>query len=97
MNPGNRIPSIPRQIFKFRGELRASEKFSAAVNVQAFSRQFARGDENNRDANGQDPGYAVLNLDASYRLARNWELFAKVDNLLDQRDQKRRAALTPTR
>ena len=61
--------------------------FSAAVNAQAFSRQFARGDENNRDANGQVPGYAVLNLDASYRLARNWELFAKVANLFDQRYQ----------
>jgi outer membrane receptor protein involved in Fe transport len=31
------------------------------------------------------PGFAVINLDARYRLAPGWEVFAKVNNLFDAR------------
>ncbi len=49
------------------------------------SSQFARGDENNQDINGQVPGYAVVNLDAGYKISKRWKLFAKVNNLFDRK------------
>ena len=56
-----------------------------AVNVIYSSSVFARGDENNRDANGRVPGYAVVNLDGRYRVAKGVEVFARVVNLFDKR------------
>jgi len=29
------------------------------------------------------PGYALLNLDSVWRFAKNWELFARVDNVFN--------------
>ena len=31
------------------------------------------------------PGYAVVNLDAGYKISRRWKLFAKVNNLFDRK------------
>lgn len=84
VRPGDRIPGIPRHLFKLRAEYSATEWFSVGANLVAASSQYARGDENNSDANGPVPGYAVLNLDLRYRFAPAWELFARVDNLLDK-------------
>ena len=87
VNTGNRIPGIPRQLLKLRAEYTASEKFALGLTVQSASSQYARGDENNLDANGQIPGYTVLNLDSRYALDKQWQLLAKVNNLLDKRYQ----------
>lgn len=35
------------------------------------------------EGDGEVDAYAVVNLTARYRIAKNWELFARVDNLLD--------------
>jgi outer membrane receptor protein involved in Fe transport len=35
------------------------------------------------EGSGEVSGYAVLNLTGRYRFARNWEVFARIDNLLD--------------
>jgi outer membrane receptor protein involved in Fe transport len=53
--------------------------------VVLTSSQYAHGDENNRDAHGRVPGYAVVDLDARWRMARDWEIFATVTNLFDRR------------
>jgi iron complex outermembrane receptor protein len=85
--PGDRIPGIPRHQFNVRTEYAFTEKFSAAANLIAASDQFARGDENNQDAHGPVPGYAIVNLDARYQADRNWQFFGRVDNLFDRRYQ----------
>jgi len=85
VRPGDRIPGIPRHVLKLRAEYSVSEALSLGASLQAASRQFARGDENNQDVHGPVPGYAVLNLDARYLLSRRWELFFKLNNLLDER------------
>ncbi len=82
---GDRLPSIPRHSFKLRTELNPTPAWRIAANLQIASNVYARGDENNLDANGRVPGYAVLNLDTRYRIDRNLELFARVDNLFDRR------------
>ena len=83
VQPGNRIPGLPRNTFRLRGDW-AEGPFAAGLTVLAVGPQYARGDENNRDANGQVPGYALLSLDGSWQIAKDWQLFARVDNLLDK-------------
>jgi iron complex outermembrane recepter protein len=81
---GDRIPGIPRDALKLRGELDAFERATFGATLLSFSSQYARGDENNQDRNGAVPGYAVLNLDARWRFTGDWELFGTVTNLLDR-------------
>ena len=85
IEPGNRLPGIPRHLLKVRAEFALTDSASLGMNLVAQSNQFARGDENNQDVNGAVPGYAVVNLDARWRFARGWELFANVSNLFDRR------------
>jgi len=85
VTPGNRMPGIPRQSLKLRGEYDFGHGAAAGATLLAFSGQYARGDENNQDRNGTLAGYGVLNLDAHWQLARGWLLFATVDNVFDRR------------
>jgi len=83
--PGNRIPSLPRQMLKLRAEQRFGERAALGIDMVAASNQYARGDENNLDAAGPVPGYAVFDLDARYRLLEGWQLLAKVRNVFNTR------------
>jgi outer membrane receptor protein involved in Fe transport len=85
VNPGDRIPGIPASTLKLRVQYAPTERATVAATVLAFSRQYARGDENNQDANGPVPGYAIVNLDAQWEIARGLQVFASIVNLLDKR------------
>jgi outer membrane receptor protein involved in Fe transport len=85
VQPGNRIPGVPRQQFKFRADYAFTPTVRAGLNVVAFSSQYARGDENNQDANGPVPGYAVVNLDASWQVTPQIEIYGLVSNLFDRK------------
>jgi outer membrane receptor protein involved in Fe transport len=85
VSPGDRIPGIPASALKLRVQYAPIERMSLGVSLLAFSSQYARGDENNRDGNGPVPGYAVVNLDAQWELARGLQLFANVTNLFGAR------------
>jgi outer membrane receptor protein involved in Fe transport len=85
VRPGDHLPGLPQRVIKLRADWAATSALSMGLHLQAQSSQFARGDENNQDARGAVPGYAIVNLDARYRVARGWEAFAKVDNLFDRR------------
>lgn len=82
VQPGDRIPGIPRQIAKANLDFDPHGRWSAGLDLVAQSSTFARGDENNRDVHGPVPGFALLDLDGQWRLSRNLRLFAKVDNVL---------------
>jgi outer membrane receptor protein involved in Fe transport len=82
--PGDRIPGIPRQIVKLRGEY-APARYAVGVNLTGQSNQFARGDENNQDMNGPLPGFILVNVDAHFNISPSWHVFARVDNLFDRR------------
>jgi iron complex outermembrane receptor protein len=82
---GDRIPGIPTHSLKLTLDYAAASGWGLGAAVRAASRVFARGDENNRDAQGSIPGYGVLDLHARWRLAHGLELFAFVDNVLDKR------------
>lgn len=85
VSAGNRIPGIPNHAVKLRLDYDFTEQWSAGLNLLVTSGVHARGDENNRDTNGKTPGYAVVNFDAQYQLAKSVQLFARVNNLFDRR------------
>jgi outer membrane receptor protein involved in Fe transport len=85
VQPGDRMPGLPADAIKLRVEWAASAQLDLGAGVVAVSRQYARGDESNRDVHGPLPGYAVASLDAEYRVHPRLTLLARVENLLDRR------------
>ncbi len=84
VSPGNKVPGIPEHSIKLRLEYDFTEAVSVGTNVMYLSSQYARGDENNQDANGKIPGYTVVNLDARYQLNKQLMFFARITNLFDE-------------
>ncbi|MCE9633865.1 MAG: TonB-dependent receptor [Methylophilales bacterium] len=84
VHKGNKIPGIPQHTLKLRVGYEITPNWSVGSNVVMAAGQYARGDENNQDANGKVPGYAVIHLDTHYRINDNWQLFAKVNNVFDK-------------
>ena len=84
VSPGDKIPGIPAHSIKVRADYEITETVSLGGNVMFFSSQYARGDENNQDANGKVPGYALVNLDARYQHTRQLSFFGRIDNVFDK-------------
>ncbi|HEU5442705.1 MAG TPA: TonB-dependent receptor, partial [Steroidobacteraceae bacterium] len=82
--PGDRIPGIPRNLVKLRAQYTV-RRLTVGLGITGQTDIYARGDENNRDANGPVPGFILLNLDAQYRLSSRWRAFLRIDNMLDRR------------
>lgn len=85
---GDHLPGIPRHQFKLRGEWQVLPQWTLGANLVAFSSQYSHGNENNehRGAGAKVAGYTVVNLDSRYRFGNTgWQVFAKVNNLFDQR------------
>jgi outer membrane receptor protein involved in Fe transport len=80
---GDSIPGIPKNNFKLRADWRVMPKLFLGATVAYFSSQYARGDENNEDANGQVPGYTVVNLDGRYQITDRLQVFGRISNLFD--------------
>jgi outer membrane receptor protein involved in Fe transport len=92
IQPGDRIPLIPRHLLKAFADARITRKLSADLDLVAVSSSYARGNENNQSradgvyylGPGTSPGYAVVNLAARYQLQKRLQIFAQIDNLLDR-------------
>ena len=84
VSPGDKIPGIPAQSVKVRADYDITESVSLGSNVLFFSSQYARGDENNQDANGKVPGYTLVNLDARYQHTKQLSFFGRIDNVFDK-------------
>jgi outer membrane receptor protein involved in Fe transport len=93
IEPGDRIPLIPKHTLKAYADVRAIGALSIDVGVVAVSGSFARGNENNEHESdgvyylggGTTPGYSVITLGASYRV-RSWlSIVGQINNLFDRR------------
>ena len=98
---GDKIPGLPAHSLKLGLSWRATDVLRLGADVQAFSGQVARGNENNQhqagtatDAFGNTrtfagagriPGYAVLNLNGEIDLGGGWQLFGQINNVFDKR------------
>jgi len=93
VSPGNRIPGIPRHHLNAAANYDLTDRTTLGAGAVAVSRQFARGNDNNRhqpDAvnflgPGEIPGYAIFNLNLDYKLDRGLRAFAKLANLFGRR------------
>ena len=83
--PGSRIPGIPAATVKLRAGYALTPQTKLRATVQAQGSQYARGDENNQDANGKVPGFATLRLDVDHRFDKTFEVFGGVSNLFNAR------------
>jgi outer membrane receptor protein involved in Fe transport len=85
VNSGDRIPGIPQNTLKLRLDYAATAKWNVGANMLYRSSIFARGDENNQDSNGRIAGYVIVDLDTTYQVTRQLQVFAHVNNLFDRR------------
>jgi outer membrane receptor protein involved in Fe transport len=91
VRPGDKIPMAPAQTLKAYAEIEASARLSLNLDLVAASGSYARGNENNlHEPDGTyylGPGatnaYGVMNLGLRYRLARQLEVVAQINNLFD--------------
>jgi outer membrane receptor protein involved in Fe transport len=81
--PGNRIPAIPRNRVKAGIDYSITDAFKVGGDALFVSSQYFVGDESNQAQ--RVPSYAVLNLHASYQVNKTFQVYARADNILDNR------------
>ena len=81
--PGNVIPAIPRNRIKASLDYWVTDKLKVGGDAVWVSSQYFVGDESNQFP--QLPSYAVFNLHTSYQINKTFQVYARVDNVLDNR------------
>ena len=81
--PGNRIPAIPRNRIKAGIDYSLTDAFKVGGDALFVSSQYFVGDESNQAP--RLPSYAVFNLHASYQIDKRFQIYARADNILDNR------------
>jgi outer membrane receptor protein involved in Fe transport len=91
IEPGNRIPLIPRHMFKAFADLQVVPKLSVDVDLIASSGVFARGNENNAHepdetlylGPGSTSPYGIVHIGVRYDLTRWLQVIAQFNNVFD--------------
>jgi outer membrane receptor protein involved in Fe transport len=81
--PGDHIPAIPANRFKIGGEYSFIKEFKVGAQLFYVGSQYYAGDASNQFE--QLPAYAVVNADASYQVTKNLQVYALVQNVLNNR------------
>ena len=81
--PGNRIPAIPRNRIKAGIDYAVTDAFKVGGDALYVSSQYFVGDESNQAP--RLPSYAVFNLHASYQINKTFQVYARADNIFDNR------------
>ena len=81
VTPGNRLPLIPRSLFKAGLRISVGTAIKLGGEVLAGTDFHMRGDEGNDSA--RIGGHAVLNLRGEYLINKNVGLFVNVDNVFN--------------
>ena len=93
IEPGGRIPLIPRHMFKLFADIDVTTRAGLSINVVGTSASFARGNENNQHeadepyylGPGSSPGYTVVNLGGRLDVTPRFQVIGQINNLLDRR------------
>ncbi|MEQ1530458.1 MAG: TonB-dependent receptor, partial [Methylococcales bacterium] len=78
---GNRIPGIPEHMFKASLGVDLWQRLSLSISGLYSGDRYFRGDEANRTA--KLAGYWLFNATAEYKVSKNFAIFGKLDNILD--------------
>ncbi|MEO8316964.1 MAG: TonB-dependent receptor [Bradyrhizobium sp.] len=81
--PGNRIPAIPRNRIKAGFDYLITDAFKVGGDALFVSDQCFVGDESNQAQ--RLSSYAVFNAHASYQINKTFQIYGRVDNILDHR------------
>ena len=81
--PGNRIPAIPRNRIKAGIDYSVTDAFKIGGDALFVDSQYFVGDESNQAQ--RLPSYAVFNLHASYQIDKTFQIYARADNIFDNR------------
>ncbi len=79
--PGNRLPGIPAHVLKFGAQYGVTPRWIVGLTGRASSGQYLFGDEANLDSKTRP--YVLLNVNTSYQLTKNFQLFGLVQNITD--------------
>lgn len=96
VGPGTRIAGLPRHTLKLALDWHATPALMLGADLMVVSDMSSLGNEDGLSADtrtGQAPfnadwrirGHALVGLQASYRPAPGWELYARVNNAMDRR------------
>jgi len=93
IEPGARIPLIPRHVVKAFGEVTIRSNVFVDLSLLSASGSYARGNENNAHqpdgtyylGPGSTDSYAVVNLGARYQIRPRIAVLLQVNNLFDRR------------
>ncbi|WP_407188480.1 TonB-dependent receptor [Bradyrhizobium centrosematis] len=83
VSPGNQLPAIPRHRVKVGVDYAVTDVWKVGGNALFVSSQYLVGDESNQYA--KLPSYTVFNLHTSYQVAKNVQLYGRIDNVFDKR------------
>jgi outer membrane receptor protein involved in Fe transport len=81
--PGNRIPAIPRNRIKAGIDYSITDAFKIGGDALFVGSQYFVGDGSNQAQ--RLPAYAVFNLHASYQINKTFQIYARADNIFDNR------------
>ena len=81
MSPGDTIPMIPHHRIKLLADYQVTPAFTIGGDVTIVSSQYYAGDNSNQFQ--QLPAYWVADLDASYQVTKNIQIYAKVENVFN--------------
>lgn len=93
IDKGDRIPLIPRHMFKASASFDPVDRLSISLDMIAVSGVYARGNENGEHVPdgtyylgaGKTDAYAVFNIGAELRPVKAVTLFAQVSNMFDKK------------
>ncbi|WP_375408038.1 TonB-dependent receptor [uncultured Methylobacterium sp.] len=80
---GSKVPLIPDHQIKVGFDYAITPLWRFGANLQAFSSSYYRGDESN--LNPKLPAYYTVNLNTTYQVTPNLQVFGLVTNLLNNR------------
>jgi outer membrane receptor protein involved in Fe transport len=81
--PGNRIPAISRNRIKAGIDYAFTDAFKVGGDALFVGSQYFVGDDSNQAQ--RLPSYAVFNLHASYQIDKTFQVYARADNVFDNR------------
>jgi len=81
--PGNRIPAIPRNRIKAGLDYAITDAFKVGGDALFVGSQYFVGDDSNQAQ--RLPSYAVFNLHTSYQINKTFQIYARADNIFDNR------------